>query len=233
MNASVVLPPFSFLSLSVYFSFLCLLLLPSRLLFCFLCFPLSDCHRLTAASGPCAVQPCGPASLPSRVMYDWLALTSPRAQRHSNSVLPGLCFLVLSLGASPLFLLLLYPPLITSLFYRFLFLCAIYCFPPSPHQFLYLVHHFSLPLALIKTYSCLSSLSTLAPLEFFYSRLKLHPLLRFSIYSARRHTNIPRHDMFEVGRQAASQPSSHVKCRLIPIQLHLSRSTLFLDNRVS
>lgn len=134
VNASVWLPPFLFLSLTFCFSFICLLLLPSLLLFCLLCFPPPDCHRLTAVSGPCAVQPRGPASLPGRVMYDWLALTSPRAQRHSNSVLPGLCFLVLSLSASPLFLLLLYPPLITSLFFRFLFqrlfLCAIYCFPP-------------------------------------------------------------------------------------------------------
>lgn len=72
------------------------------------CFLPPSFRCLIAVSGSSAEQavPRGPASLPGRVMYEWLALTSLQAQRHSNSVLPGLLFLVLSLSASPLFLLL-------------------------------------------------------------------------------------------------------------------------------
>ena len=102
-----------------------LCLAPIRLpFFVFFCLPFSasllfllfSASQLSfAVSGSSAEQalPRGPASLSGRVMYEWLALTSLQAQRHSNSVLPGSLFLVLSLCASPLFS---YPLLITTLF---------------------------------------------------------------------------------------------------------------------
>ena len=187
---------------------------PPFLSFCFL--PPSF-HRLTAVSGSSAEQPVprGPASLPGRVMYEWLALTSLQAQRQSNSVLSGSLFLVLSLSASPRFLLNHLSPLPFSL-PRF-----------SPSPFPYLAHQFSVLWLMVKMFfvspfwSFLFSSKAAASPSFFY------------LFLSHRQTNTQRHDMFEVSRQAASQLLSPVKHRLIPIQLHLSGSTLFLDNVVS
>lgn len=65
-------------------------------------------HHLIPVTGSSAEQCCAPwpRLFFGRVMYEWLALTSLQAQRHSNSVLPGLLFLVLSFTASPSFLFL-------------------------------------------------------------------------------------------------------------------------------
>lgn len=113
--------------------------------------------RCRAACAPWSRLPLG------RVMYEWLALTSLQAQRHSNSALPGLLFLVLSLSASPLFLLLLSS--INHLSFLLFFFCVssvmsplFYCFPFSTSVSLSCLSFF-IALANVKT--CLSSLSTL------------------------------------------------------------------------
>lgn len=137
--------------------------------FCSLCFLPPDFHRLIAISGSSALQPFprDPASLPGRVMYEWLALTSLQAHRHSHSVLPGLLFLALSFFPSVplpysflslssinhLSLLLLSLP--GSLPLRYLL-----CFTVSTSISLSCLSFF-ITLAHGETYSCLSSSSTL------------------------------------------------------------------------
>lgn len=150
----------SFLSLPLRLPLTYICALPP---FCSFCFLPHGFYRLIAVSGSSAEHsmPRGPASLPGRVMYEWLALTSLQARRHSNSVLPGLLFLVLSLSGSPL--VLLYPPLITSLFFPFLLLCLLLCdgftVSPFPASTTFSCPSFVIALAHVKT--CLSSSSTL------------------------------------------------------------------------
>lgn len=108
----------SFLSLSLCPPLTYICALP---IFCSFGFLPPSFYRFIAVSVSSAEQlmPRGPASLSGRVMYVWLALTSLQAQRHSNSVLPVLLFLMLSLSASASFLLIFplhYSPLSSSFF---------------------------------------------------------------------------------------------------------------------
>lgn len=95
---------------------------------------------------------------PFRVMYEQPALTSPQAQRHSSSVLPGLLFLVLSFNLSPL---------VSSLFFinpLFLFHHLFFCGVSSVLLFFHILSFFSLfcnmhfPLCFPPLPSALSSL---------------------------------------------------------------------------
>lgn len=152
-----------------------------------------------------------------RVMSKWLDLTSLQAQRHSNSLLPGS---LLSLGASPLLFVSCTassytPPLFFFLPFLPLSLCVfILSSFALPHLMLFPLY-FVLPSALSSPFwsFLFSSKAALCPLRVFFIFFYLFP-----------NTNTGRHSVFEVSRQ---------KAVFIPIQLHLSRSTLFLDNTVS
>lgn len=77
-------------SSSFFFTcFVLFLLFPS-------CFLPPSMHCLFSEAGGEQAVPLGPASLPGRVMYEWLALTSLQPRRHGSSALPGLLFLIFS-----------------------------------------------------------------------------------------------------------------------------------------
>ncbi len=238
--------PVLLICFSLFLSFVSLISIFALPPFCSFCFLPPNFHRLIAVSGSSALQPVprDPASLPGRVMYEWLALTSLQAQRHSHSVLPGLLFLALSFFPSVplpysfsslssinhLSLRLLSLPVSLPLWYLLCFTAS-----PSPHPFLYLVYHFPSLWLMLKR--------TLASLLCPPSLVSSHPFMSF-LFSSKAASSLPFFYLFlsltykytegwHVWGKQTSSFFSHVIYRLIPIQLHLSRSTLFLDNAVS
>lgn len=206
-------PPSPPISFSLFLWLLFLHCLPSVL--SIPCLPTFIASLLSLGSVQCSLFSRGPASLPGRVMYEWLALTSLHAQRHSNSVLPGFALSgafsqCLSLISSPP-----YPPLITSLFFCFSFTClflsgilSVLLFPLLHFFILSFIFHCSglCTLCFVSLLCPPSSLFSPFWSFLFSSKAASSPPFFPLFYSSCRHTNIQKHDMFEPSRQAASQP---------------------------
>lgn len=163
---------------------------------------------------------CAAAPLPppppflGRVMSKWLDLTSLQVQRHSTHCSQARFFLSVPLPPLP-------PPL--CLLHCLLLLIFFFAISPCISMCVFILSSFTLPLFMfLPLYFVLPSALS-SPFWSFLSSSEaaLCPLRFFILFP---NTNTGRRSVFEVSRQ---------KAELIPIQLHLSRSTLFLDNTVS